>query len=55
MKDGALTQCFGYLCGTVIIIALLIKDGEVALATAAMAATAMFGAQAVMNARKKAP
>jgi len=55
MKDGALTQCFGYLVGGAIVIAMLITDGEVAFYTASACAIAMFGAQAVTNALKKAP
>ena len=46
--------CIGYLCGTVIMLMMLYKDGEVALATAAASVLTMFGVQAYTNAKAKA-
>ena len=53
MKDGPLQQCIGYVCGTVIIVTMLVLDGEVALIAATSAVAAMFGVQKYANLKKK--
>ena len=52
-----MTTCLGYVCGTAVLLAMLVKDGEFAMYTAGGCALAMFGAQAAVNAvgRKKTP
>lgn len=53
MKDGAIKECIGYGCGTVIIVVMLMTDGATALAAAMIGVGAMFGAQAYGNAVKR--
>ena len=36
-------QCVGYVCATVIVVAMLVKDGDVANATAAATGMALAG------------
>ena len=43
MKDGDIRACLGYVCGTAIVIAMLLKDGEVATATAAAVGMGLAG------------
>ena len=56
VNGATIKQCIGYVCATVIVVALLWKDGDVALAAATGAVLVMTGAQTVTNAimKKKA-
>ena len=54
MKDGAIKECIGYGCGTVIIVVMLFTDGASAIAAAMIGVGAMFGAQAYANRRREA-
>ena len=43
MKDGTIKASLGYICATAIVIVMILKDGDVAYATAAAVGMGLAG------------